>query len=573
MDDSTVLFSSPGMQAGTVPSSSPGDDTNATDRPGERMARELALPHAASRGELYLLYQPQLDLRTGEVVGVEAQVRWRNPVLGEVPPADFIPMAERTGQASTIGRWVLQAACQAATRWQQASLPSVRMAVNLQPSQLQQADLACAIESIVMKSGLDPHMLTIDVSEDMLMHNIAHVASTLGDLQSIGIQIALDHFGTGYAGLASLRRLPVDILKIDRALVPDVTASTEDVSIMRSVIDMAHSLRIQVLALGVENDGELALLAANQCDLMQGTYFSAPIAESDLVTLLRARQRLPDAVLRRHARQRTLLVVDDEENIVSSLKRLLRRDGYHILTAHSGPQGLQRLAENDVDVIISDQRMPGMTGVEFLRRAKELYPHTVRMVLSGYTELQSITDAINEGAIYKFLTKPWDDERVRAHIREAFTHKEMADENRRLDREVQEGARELAHVNGQLKRLLECQREQIHREETSLVIAREVLENLPAPVIGLDQDGMIAFMNSDAEALFDGATALLGQHVENTGSSALASLWHQRDGHHHEVELKSQRFMGVCRDMRGQAHARGSLMVLTPHSAYEESIS
>lgn len=535
------------------------------------MARELALPHAIARGELHLQYQPQVDLRTGEVVGVEAMARWRNPVLGEVPSHDFVAMAERTGQGPAIGRWVIQQACQAAKRWHQTSLAPVRMAVNLQNSQLQQPDIACAIESIVMKSGLDPHMLTIDVTEDMLMHNLEHAASTLGDLQSIGIQIALDHFGTGYAGLASLRRLPVDVLKIDRALVPDVTASTEDVSIMRSVIDMAHSLRMKVMALGVESDGELALLTANQCDQMQGAYFSAPINEDELTTLLRAKRRLPDTVLVRQGRQRTLLVVDDEENIVSSLKRLLRRDGYRIITAHSGQQGLQRLAENDVDVIISDQRMPGMTGVEFLRRAKELYPHTVRMVLSGYTELQSITDAINEGAIYKFLTKPWDDDRVRGHIREAFSHKEMADENRRLDREVQEGARELAHVNGQLKKLLECQREQIHREETSLVIAREVLENLPAPVIGMDQDGMIAFMNSDAEALFDGASVLLGQHVEHTGSLALAQLWHMRDGHRHEIDLNGQRFMGVCRDMQSQAHTRGSLMVLTPHINLDEA--
>jgi EAL domain-containing protein (putative c-di-GMP-specific phosphodiesterase class I)/FixJ family two-component response regulator len=572
VDESIALFGDPGTQAGMPPSSSIAETASA-DRPGERLARELALVHAVAREELYLHYQPQVDLRSGEVVGVEALVRWHNPVLGEIPPHDFIPMAERTGQGHAMGQWVLQAACQAAKRWHQKGLSPIRMAVNLHPGQMQQADIACAIESIVMKSGLDPHMLTIEVTEDMLMRDLDHAASTLGDLQSIGIQIVLDHFGTGYAGLACLRRLPVDVLKIDRALVPDVTASTEDVSILRAVIDMAHSLRMKVLALGVESDGELALLATNQCDQMQGMYFSAPLAESELIALLHAKRRLPETVLGRHARQRTLLVVDDEENIVASLRRLLRRDGYHIITAHSGQQGLQRLAENDVDVIISDQRMPGMTGVEFLRRAKELYPHTVRMVLSGYTELQSITDAINEGAIYKFLTKPWDDDRVRGHISEAFSHKEMADENRRLDREVQEGARELAHVNGQLKRLLECQREQIHREETSLVIAREVLENLPAPVIGLDQEGMIAFMNSDAEALFEGATGLLGQPVESTGSAALAALWHTRDGHHHEIELVGQRFMGVCRDMQGRAHARGSLMVLTPHISSEKGAS
>jgi CheY-like chemotaxis protein len=157
---------------------------------------------------------------------------------------------------------------------------------------------------------------------------------------------------------------------------------------------MAHSLQMRVLAEGVETEGQLALLIANGCDQMQGHYFSGLLTADAMGSLLRESKALPEHLLLRRAQQRTLLLVDDEDSIVSALRRLLRRDGYHIVTANSGAQGLQRLAENSVDVIVSDQRMPGMTGVEFLRRAKELYPDTVRMVLSGYTELQSITDAI-----------------------------------------------------------------------------------------------------------------------------------------------------------------------------------
>ncbi|RZI78652.1 MAG: EAL domain-containing protein, partial [Rubrivivax sp.] len=383
-------------------------------------------------------------------------------------------------------------------------------------------------------------------------------------LKTIGVEIALDGFGTGYSSLSHLRRLPIDMIKVDGSFVHDVTAAPEDVSITRAIITMAHSLQIKVMAEGVENEGQLALLVANHCDQMQGFYFSPAVDAEAIESMLLARQQLPQGSLGRKARTRTLLLVDDEDNIVSSLKRLLRRDGYHIVTANSGAQGLQRLAENAVDVIISDQRMPGMTGVEFLRRAKELYPETVRLVLSGYTELQSITDAINEGAIYKFLTKPWDDERVRAHIAEAFRQKEMADENARLDREVQEANRELAEVNGKLQRLLEAQREQMHRDETSLVIAREVLENIPAPVIGTDLEGTVAFLNTDAEALFaDGATPL-GRHVEEAFDAGLLEVWQVSDGAYHRVHIVDRSYQAVCRSMTGESGSRGKLMVLTP---------
>ena len=536
----------------------------ANARIGERLAREAALRHALSRGEIYLQYQPQVDLMTGGVIGLEALARWRNDLLGEVPPREFLSMAEDIGLMIPIGHWILKSACEAAVRLQREGIPSLRMAVNLSAKQLNQPDIACTIESILMQTGLDPHCLSLEITEGMLMDNLEHVASTLNDLKSIGIEIALDDFGTGYSSLTNLRRLPIDIVKIDRSLVPDVTAATQDVSITRAIINMAHSLQMKVLAVGVESEGQLSLLSANQCDQMQGFYFSPPLHEAELLQLLKDDKRISDESLGRKCRQRTLLIVDDEDNIVSSLKRLLRRDGYHIVTANSGPQGLQCLAQFDVDVILSDQRMPGMTGVEFLRRTKELYPDTIRMVLSGYTELQSITDAINEGAIYKFLTKPWDDERVRAHIQEAFRQKEMADENRRLDRQVQDANQELAEVNRRLGQVLASQRDRIFREETSLTVARDMLESIPAPVIGLDEDGMIAFMNADAEGLFEGSAALLGMHVDDVELPDLAMLWHQKDGRFMDIDLKGMVMRAICRPMSGDKQSRGSLMVLTP---------
>jgi diguanylate cyclase (GGDEF)-like protein/PAS domain S-box-containing protein len=529
-----------------------------------RLVREAALRGAMERGELRLAYQPQLDLSTGHIIGVEALLRWRHPELGDIPPAEFISIAEETGQIIAIGNWVLRTACEAAARWQQANLPPIRMAVNLSPRQLQQPDIASVIESILMQTGLAPHHLTVEITERMLHDKHDAVSDTLKHLKSIGVWIALDDFGTGYSSLRSLRTLPIDMIKIDRSLVPDVTTETKDVSITRAIINMAHGLQKKVVAVGVESAGELALLCANQCDQMQGFYFSAPVGEEDLLPMLRDRKCLPDHALGRQKRTRTLLIVDDDQNIVSALKRLLRKDGYHIVTADSGLQGLQRLAENEVDVIISDQRMPGMTGVEFLRRTKDLYPETIRMVLSGFTELRSATDAINEGAIYKFLTKPWDDEQLRTHIQEAFHQKEMSDDNHRLDREVQEANRELAEVNGRLQHLLTSQREHMHREETNLIVAREMLENIPTPVIGMDDTGLVAFMNSDAERLFKGSAAMLGNHIEDGPEKALGDIWRRHDGQYHDITLAGKAFRAVCRPMTSDTRSRGSLMVLAP---------
>jgi len=159
--------------------------------------------------------------------------------------------------------------------------------------------------------------------------------------------------------------------------------------------------------------------------------------------------------LRQKKPQRTLLLVDDEANILSALKRLLRRDGHQILTANNGAEGLKILAEHRVDIILSDQRMPGMTGVDFLRAAKALYPDTIRIVLSGYTELQSVTDAINEGAVYRFLTKPWDDDALREQINKAIEYRQVIEDNRQLENQVYNTNRELMAANRKLKDLLQ----------------------------------------------------------------------------------------------------------------------
>lgn len=199
---------------------------------------------------------------------------------------------------------------------------------------------------------------------------------------------------------------------------------------------------------------------------------------------------------------RTLLLVDDEPNIIHALNRTLRRDGYRILTANSAEEGLSVLADNNASVIISDQRMPQMTGVEFFHRVKELYPNTLRIILSGYTELESVTSAINEGAIYKFLTKPWDDELLRKNVREAFELSEMMQENQRLTRELQRANNELNQLNQNLEQQVQEKTREIVHNLTMLEISQEILEHLPVAIIGIDENNMIAVSNRRADKLF-----------------------------------------------------------------------
>jgi len=256
--------------------------------------------------------------------------------------------------------------------------------------------------------------------------------------------------------------------------------------------------------------------------------------------------------------QRTLLLVDDEQNIIAALRRLLRRDAYHILTAASGQEGLDLLAVHAVDVIVSDQRMPGMLGADFLRKARLLYPQTMRIMLSGYTELQAVTDAVNEGAIFKFLTKPWDDQQLRDHIAEAFRLKGIDDDNARLNAQLHEVNLALAVANAAMQALLQQQQHQISRDEVSLGIAREVLQFLPLPVLGLDEDGMIAFVNAAATELFERGAALLG----NDAALALPQLFEPCADAQRQVVIAGKSYVVARHAMGAHSHSRGSLVTL-----------
>lgn len=268
----------------------------------------------------------------------------------------------------------------------------------------------------------------------------------------------------------------------------------------------------------------------------------------------------------------TILLVDDEVNVINALRRTLRRDDYTILTANSGEEGLALLAMHEVGIIISDQRMPHMTGVEFLRRVKILYPKTLRIVLSGYTELESITSAINEGAIYKFLTKPWDDELFRDNIREAFQYYEMEQENLRLTRELKSANNKLSMLNQNLEQKIADKTREIVHSINLLQISQEILEHLPIGIIGIDEQNMIVASNRCAEKIFcQPPGCLLGLMTEDVLPEALLQLLQDTcSGNFIEidggvVELSEDISMHVLiSTMGGISQSKGIIMILTP---------
>lgn len=267
--------------------------------------------------------------------------------------------------------------------------------------------------------------------------------------------------------------------------------------------------------------------------------------------------------------QPTLLLVDDEDNILAALQRLLRREAYRIVLSHGPEQALELIAElkrkgEPVDVILSDQRMPTMSGVEFLRRIRDDYPETVRLVLSGYTDLQSVTDAINEGAIYKFLTKPWDDENLKANLREAFQRKAMRDENQRLTHELAEANARLTEANDELHKLLEDKKLQNQMIESALDATQEVIQLIPWPIVGVDDGGMIAMANSAAESQFGRGDSLLGIPVARALPAELTALLSNPPGRPETTLLDGQPYRVVCRTMGLRSQSHGLLLALLP---------
>jgi diguanylate cyclase (GGDEF)-like protein len=262
--------------------------TNEVKMPSiERLTLENCLRHALERNEFSLHYQPKVDLTSRQITGVEALLRWTHPEYGMLPPGQFIPLAEETGLIVPIGRWALQAACAQNMAWQRQGLRPVSVAVNLSPRQFTDENLLHDVDEALVTSGMSPVLLQLEVTESMMMRNVARAIKTLDAIRSRGIRLAIDDFGTGYSSMSLMKQFPIDTLKIDRSFVRDLPDDSEDKAIAQAIIRMGKALDMTIVAEGVETVAQEAFLRAHGCDEMQGFLFSRPLPPEQLADLLR----------------------------------------------------------------------------------------------------------------------------------------------------------------------------------------------------------------------------------------------------------------------------------------------
>jgi predicted signal transduction protein with EAL and GGDEF domain len=257
----------------------------------ERLELESDLSRALERGEFLLHYQPKVEIATGLITGTEALLRWKHPVRGFVPPLDFISLAEETGLIVPIGEWVLASACAQNKLWQDMGLTTLGISVNLSARQFSDSMLLAKLTRIIHASGLDPSSLELEITESVVMSDGECAVGVLEQLKSIGVRIAIDDFGTGYSSLGYLKRFPIDTLKVDRSFIRDIPADSGDKKIARAIIAMAHALRLEVVAEGVENAEQLKFLRAQHCDAVQGYFLFRPLPVDEATDILKANRR------------------------------------------------------------------------------------------------------------------------------------------------------------------------------------------------------------------------------------------------------------------------------------------
>jgi diguanylate cyclase (GGDEF)-like protein len=276
---------------------------NMSAQSSNQLALETSLRHALERAEFQVYYQPQADLQTGQIVGMEALLRWQHPDQGLVSPTEFIPLAEQNGLMIPIGEWVLKTACRQTKIWQAAGFPHLHIAVNLSGCQFSQQNLGKRLVQILEDTGLDPKCLELELTESILIKNVEVTIITLNRLRALGIQISVDDFGTGYSSLSYLKKFPIDTLKIDQSFIRNILNDSKNTAITTAMIQMARSLGLKVIAEGVETEAELSFLYQQQCDEVQGYLISRPVPAKEFERLLTTGKRLQRQVTTRTAEE------------------------------------------------------------------------------------------------------------------------------------------------------------------------------------------------------------------------------------------------------------------------------
>ena len=522
----------------------------------DRLLLETDLRNATLRNEFLLYYQPKASCANGRITGTEALIRWQHPRRGIVPPDQFIPLLEETGLIVQVGRWVLEEACRQIVEWQAAGLDIPSVSVNLSARQLQSETLLADVASVLHKSGLKPACLDLEITESMLMHNAEAAISTLTALKGMGVTISLDDFGTGYSSLAYLKRFPLDAVKVDRSFVQDIAADSDDASITRAVITMAHHLKLKVVAEGVETPEQLALLISHQCDIIQGYFFSRPLAAPGMTDMLIVDKRLPMALLRSGTRKPMALFVAVEgfEEVIS----MLARDGHRVCAAPDLQGAIQWFSGNLVDVLVCGAPRRGFDAVSLIRLAATAQPQCERILLAGskHWGRKPVVELSSSGLVSRVIHLPIEPAALRQVVEETLGRRHISDEYSRLSHEVEMAERELIRMEEERSRLFDENSSLREQERQGYKILQEVLTEVPWPIFGIDESGLIALANDAAFEHFAARGAIPGVSLESVLPEVLNT------DHKARVTLDGVEFVCRWRKMELNGAGDGHLLFL-----------
>lgn len=520
----------------------------------DRLLLETDLRNGVLREEFVLHYQPKVSCVNGKVTGAEALVRWHHPRRGIVPPDEFIPLLEETGLIIQVGRWVLNTACKQAMAWRQEGLILPSVAVNLSARQLQYNrlcdDVACALE----ESGLPAECLDLEITESMLMVNAEAAISTLTNLKAIGVTISLDDFGTGYSSLAYLKRFPLDAVKVDRSFVQDITADSDDASITRAVITMAHHLKLKVVAEGVETAGQLAMLISHQCDVIQGYFFSRPLPDEGMTALLQEDRQLPLNLLRSgtHKRMTLFAGVEGYDEVIAALERA----GHRVCLATDEEAALRWFAGNLADVLVCGYPRPGFDPVRLLRQAASLQPQCERILLADAGHWEEVGERCGDGTVHRIVHLPVEPEMLRQVVEDAVTQRGLSEDYSRLSHEVEVAERQLLRVEEERRRLESENRALRERDNLGYAILQEVMAELPWPMLGVDAGDMLVLVNEAAEKEFKGRQMIIGSQLQDVLPEAPPTMACRN------IEVDGRSYKTWWRDVKVGTTLRGRLLLL-----------
>ena len=381
----------------------------------ERLTLENSLRFALEKEQLYLMYQPQMDIATGRITGMEALLRWQHPDLGLVPPDKFIRIAENSGLIVAIGEWVLRMACRQARKWQDEGLPAVSVAVNVSAVQFRQEGFCKLIGRVLRETGLAPRYLELELTESLLLANAEVMLSVVQELKAMGLTLAIDDFGTGYSSFSYLRQFRVNKFKIDRSFIRDVAVNPDDAAITAAIISMAKSLRLRVIAEGVENEAQMSFLRTHQCDEIQGYYFSKPLAAEQAADKLRS-----NAV---HALPTSqgiglALLASADPVAIQQLSHALQQSSISPDVCQEVPAAIRLLQYRKFDAVIVDRQLGEQSGT-ILGEVRLSPSNRTAVTFAISSNGGEATGAFGQGSGFVF-ERPLSKESIRSTLKSAF---------------------------------------------------------------------------------------------------------------------------------------------------------